>query len=271
MLATDGVQPDCGGAAAGVGGEPMHSASDQPSSEQRRFALPRRTTSIIITLIVHVLLLLMLVTLSQPRIFVPMGKNGLISISLASDQKKANSTKSQTKAKTAAKREKPAAAAPAAAPVPPPVPNPNSPDYPVIKLTHDEMAGLDAAMRNHSAGTGETAATNAPGDSAEAGTGPHGETLYAAEWYREPTDAELSYYMPRNKSGWGDVGCRTIARFHVDDCVELGESPRGSGFSRAVREAAWQFLVRPPRVGGKLMVGEWVRIRISINERPADK
>jgi protein TonB len=271
MLATDGVLPDCGDAAPGVGAEPMHSASDQPSSEQRRFALPRRTTSIIITLIVHVLLMLMLITLSQPRIFVPMAKNGLISISIASDQKKANSAKSQTKAKTTSKREKPAAAAPASQPVPPPIPNQSAPDYPVIKLTHDEMAGLDATLRNHSSNAGESASTNAPGDSAEAGTGPHGEQLYAAEWYREPTDAELSFYMPSNKTGWGDVGCRTVARFHVEDCVELGESPRGSGFSRAVREAAWQFLVRPPRVGGKLMVGEWVRIRISITERPADK
>jgi protein TonB len=271
MLATDRVQPDCGGAAPGVADEVMHLASDQPSSDRRRFALPRRTTSIIITLIVHVLLMLMLVTLSQPRIFVPMAKNGLIAISLPSDQKEATKAKSQTKAKAAQKQEKPAAATPASQPIPPPVPNQSVPDYPVLKLTHDEMVGLDATLRTHSANTGETAAVNAPGDSAEAGSGPHGEKLYAADWYREPTDTELGTYMPHGRSGWGEVGCRTVARYHVEDCVELAESPRGSGFSRAVREAAWQFLVRPPRVGGKVMVGEWVRIRISLTERPADK
>ena len=105
----------------------------------------------------------------------------------------------------------------------------------------------------------------APGDSEQVGTGPNGEPLYAAEWYREPTNAQLGAYLPKTMpegGGWGMVACRTAPRFRVEDCVELGQGPPGSHLAGAVRQAAWQFLVRPPRVGGKSLVGTWVRIRI---------
>ena len=100
-------------------------------------------------------------------------------------------------------------------------------------------------------------------DSKVVGRGPNGELLYAAEWAREPTDAELSGYLPKNApEGYGLIACRTIPQDRVDDCIELENHPAGSHLASAVRQAAWQFRVRPPRKGGKLLVGEWVQIRI---------
>ena len=136
---------------------------------------------------------------------------------------------------------------------PPPRPLENS--QPWIEMSHDQLAAAD--LRNlPQPAPGE-------GDSEEVGRGPHGEVLYAAEWAREPTDAELAGYLPRNApDGWGLIACKTIPGNRVDDCIELGQSPAGSHLASAVRQAAWQFRVRPPRKNGRPMIGEWVRIRI---------
>src|SRR3546814_9935806 len=100
------------------------------------------------------------------------------------------------------------------------------------------------------------------------GEGPGGERLYEADWYRKPTNAELSFYMLANapSTGWGLIACQTVEHYRVDNCRTLGESPLGSGLARAVRQAAWQFLVRPPRIGGRPVIGAWVRIRIDYPE-----
>ncbi|CAN5144899.1 hypothetical protein BH24PSE1_BH24PSE1_03800 [soil metagenome] len=101
------------------------------------------------------------------------------------------------------------------------------------------------------------------GDSRLAGVGPNGQALYNAEWVREPSGAELNGYLPAKWSdGWGEVACRTIPGHRVEDCVEIASHPRGSRFASAVRQAAWQFRVRPPRKNGRELVGEWVQIRI---------
>jgi periplasmic protein TonB len=130
----------------------------------------------------------------------------------------------------------------------------------LIPMTKAELAAADitrlpkASTRSGSGGSG---------DSEAVGRGPNGEVLYAAEWARKPTDAELRGYLPPNApDGYGLIACRTIPQNRVEDCIEIGQSPRGSHLASAVRQAAWQFRVRPPRKNGKELIGEWVQIQI---------
>ncbi|MDO7836251.1 hypothetical protein Q4610_14470 [Sphingobium sp. HBC34] len=143
-----------------------------------------------------------------------------------------------------------------------PAEQPPSP-FPFLTLNREQMASADIGtmpkgVQGAGAGQGDSAAVAGPGE------GPGGVQLFEAEWYRRPTDAELSPYLPANApaEGYGLVACKTVDHFHVENCQTLGESPPGSGLARAVRLAAWQFLVRPPRLNGKMMVGSWVRIKI---------
>lgn len=100
-------------------------------------------------------------------------------------------------------------------------------------------------------------------DTERVGTAPNGEPLYAAAWYREPRDETLRHYLSTARGpGWGLIACRTAPDYRVEDCVALGEYPEGSQIARAVLAAAWEFKVRPPRLGGQSLVGAWVRIRI---------
>ena len=153
-----------------------------------------------------------------------------------------------------------------------PVPHPaivppilsKAPPVAMIPMSHADMAASDISKMGGHAGTGSGHGTYGPGE------GPGGSQLYNAEWYREPSDAEINGYLPKGAppGSWALIACKTIEHFHVEDCMQLGESPPGSGLARAMRQAAWQFLVRPPRVDGKPMIGAWVRIHIEFSRLP---
>jgi len=231
----------------------------------------RRATGLALAIALELLIVLALLGLGARRP-VPMTRSGTLSVDLipnAADEP------------TPTRRQRPSSAAkptpvtpPRPVPPPPRIKLPTPPadhSLPMIILTPRDLASADIAKLGSKgvpspAQEGDDAQlADGPGDSERVGTAPNGQPLYAAQWYREPTDRELSGYLPPrmpDSGGWGLVACKTIARYHVDDCVELGNSPPGSHLASAVRQAAWQFLVRPPRKGGRDMVGEWVRIRI---------
>ncbi|HEY0316617.1 MAG TPA: hypothetical protein VGC28_10190 [Sphingomonas sp.] len=190
-----------------------------------------------------------------------------------------------TRAPTPTKGKQAAKGASGAKPVhvAPPVPKPKSPPpvpWNVTPLSSAEMAQADIAnLPSHqnetaSNGQGERGAGSGAGGAAASGSGegPGGAELYNAEWYRKPTDAEMDTYMPRTglqPGAWGEIACKTIPDYRVEDCREMGEAP-GSGMSRAMRQAAWQFRILPPRLGGKPLMGVWVRIRYYIVPRRGD-
>ena len=221
-----------------------------------------RTASLALAVLLHLLLFLLLLRLAPPpdrseKQFVPLVV-----------------TLSQEKSPTPT----PAAAKPKAREQVPPPPRaredrPDAEQAPVssiwsqvIPMTREEMAAADIGRIKSSPAASVGASAGAGGSDAIApGKGPQGQTLYHARWYREPTDAELQTYLPAGRpvQGWGIVACQTVADYRVDNCEEVAQSPAGSGLAGAVRKAAWQFRVIPPRVGGKSMVGAWVRIRIT--------
>ena len=105
-------------------------------------------------------------------------------------------------------------------------------------------------------------------DTERVGTAPNGEPLYAAAWYREPGEELRAYLSTARGPGWGLIACRTAPDYRVEDCVGLDEYPYGSQITRAVLAAAWEFKVRPPQLGGRSLVGSWVRIRIDYGAAP---
>lgn len=154
------------------------------------------------------------------------------------------------------------------------------PAPPLIQLSPAQSAAASAAVRpgpprapvqanRPMMGPPDTSPPS-PDSTRVSGSGPNGEPLYAASWYREPYDDELKGYLSTATGpGWALIACRTVPDYRVEDCVKLDEYPNASNIARSVLAAAWQFRVRPPRVGGQLKIGEWVRIRIDYDLRPA--
>lgn len=154
-------------------------------------------------------------------------------------------------------------------PIPQPLVQPPAAPRPQAPPSAAPSPKIGARIRQgQSYGPADTGNPRNAGDSQLVGTAPNGEPLYAARWYREPTDQELAGYLSTaNGPGYALIACKTVRDYYVEDCTLLSEGPQGSMMGRAVLAAAWQFRVRPARVGGREQFGSWVRIRIDYTVR----
>lgn len=221
--------------------------------------LKRRASGLALALGVNLALLLILLTLGIiPPPAAQKTLRGIV-VDLIPANQSASSTQSQKVEVHHPETQavKPVPKPPIVLPVKPTIAPPHSSSKPTpwLEMSKDEMSSSDIS-KIASSGSGSA------GDSEVVGRGPNGEALYAAQWAREPTNAELNGYMPHNSGeGFGLIACKTIPENRVEDCIELDQTP-GSHLASAVRQAAWQFRVRPPRKGGRALIGSWVRIRI---------
>lgn len=242
--------------------------------ERIRAGFGRRATGFFLALLFEGVLVLLLLTLGQPHAGREVAESTLSSFnvkdvpepSLAPPESDEPDTR---RAERAAPPPKPEETAPE--------PSEPQPFPPIIQLSGEEMAAVDiaaiparpAVRPSPSESRMGPLDRGSPSDTPRVGgAGPNGEPLYAASWYREPHDDELSGYLSTSQGpGWGLIACRTVPDYRVEDCVMVDEYPNGSNIARSVLAAAWQFRVRPPRIGGQLKIGEWVRIRIDYGLR----
>nr|WP_314445778.1 hypothetical protein [uncultured Sphingomonas sp.] len=246
--------------------------ADLPVRARRVKPRRQRLAGLAAALAVEALVVLALLTLGADR-FAEMAKEGqpLKTFDLAApspepvvEAVKAPETKVVTKAQPQPRApDAPSVPAPPAPSVQPPMPAPPQPS-PLVELSREDLAAADLrslpSVAKPVARAGPAAPSSAADTPLASGTGPNGERLYAAAWQRgEPTEQEMRGYLQTAQPGWALIACRTVADFRVEDCVAIGES-RGSQLARAVIAASWQFRIRPPRVGGRYQVGEWVEI-----------
>jgi protein TonB len=232
----------------------------------------RRVCGIAAALAIEALLLLALISLGE---FKPLQK--IVPLSLTSFDVKDEPPEPEPQPKSSTQA---AAARPVAQPSPQPaqtVPQPQPRPAAIIPTQPAEVQSFDLSkIARAPAAPSKPGKLIGPvdtprfGDSQRVGTAPNGQPMYAASWYPyEPTDEQMAGYLSTAEPGWALVTCKTVADYRVEDCVGLDEYPDNSRLIQAVLAAAWQFRIRPPRVNGVLQVGDWVRIRVTYEQKAA--
>ena len=250
--------------------------SQQPDWD--RAELRRRAAGIAIALALEALLIIAILTLGMQASEPQAGKRGLSAFTLEaeSQSKSADRSDAETPVTKPQKRNLalviPKPLLPLVNPVKAPPPNPD-----FIKVSKSEFDAMDLSKMPASSSTGA-------GDSKGSGQGnkgmmgpglgPGGAQLYPVAWLREPYDSELSPYFGAVKrvppGASADIACRMAEHNRVENCQIIGENPRGTGLAQALRKAAWQFLVKPPRIDNKPQLGVWVRIHFDFGVKEVE-
>ena len=257
--------------------DPSALAAERPGArwgEQAR----RRWTSLAIALAIEALIVALLFTLGARIAGVEDGEETVtefaaIDFAAPDEPQPEQPPEPQTEAEAAPAEPQPAPERPTPLDIPEPVrpppplianptptPPPPAPAPPAPRPSPTIGARINP---NRSYGPADTGPPPTSMDSQRVGTAPNGEPLYAARWYREPTRQEMAGYLSTaTPPSVALIACRTVEGYYVEDCVLIEESPAGSMIGRAALAAAWQFRVRPARIGGREQFGSWVRIRI---------
>ncbi|WEK47734.1 MAG: hypothetical protein P0Y56_05425 [Candidatus Andeanibacterium colombiense] len=237
-------------------------------TERLRAQLGRRSLAVIVTLLIEVLILLAIWSLGQSS-KLPEPQKQVVTTFDAKEPPPDRPVEKPREDKQAPPQEtRMVAPQPAPQPIAPPVP-PAPPKPAFIPISPKQMAQADISDMPKGPPLKPGAPVYGPvftgtsTDSKRVGTAPDGQPMYAAAWYRRPAQSELEGYLSTAEHpGWATIGCKTAPDYRVEKCVLVDEYPDHSNYGRAVLAAAWQFKVRPPRLGGKELVGAWVQIKI---------
>lgn len=245
-----------------------------------RDELRKRGAGIALALLLEALVIIAILSLSMQSAGTGQGKRGLSAFTLEAEAESASADKSDSETETPVIKEQqrefvqpiPPPLLPPVNPLRLPPPNPD-----LIKVSKSEFDAMDIAKlpASGSAGAGESKGAGQGNKGMMGpGAGPGGVQLYPVAWLREPYDSELSPYLAAVKrvppGASADIACRMVERNRVENCQIIGENPRGTGLAQALRKAAWQFLVKPPRIDNKPQLGVWVRIHFDFGMKEVD-
>lgn len=246
-------------------------------TDWNRAELRKRGAGIAIALLLEALLIIAILSLSMQSAGTGEGKQGLSAFTLEAEAESASADKSETETPVTKEQER-AVVQPIPPPLLPPVNPlrlpPPTPDF--IKVSSSEFDAMDISKlpASGSAGAGESKGSGQGNKGMMGpGAGPGGVQLYPVAWLREPYDSELQPYLAGKRAPPGasaDIACRMVEHNRVENCQIIGENPRGTGLAQALRKAAWQFLVKPPRIDNKPQLGVWVRIHFDFGVKEVE-